>query len=115
MALTLLCSSRAGASCEDGKNTAAKAAAQAAAAGGGSGGGFTMEEDALHTTKSDCSVVVSAELLNVTTILSEDPGGDAAIMIFAGKDATQELNIIHPLYVMPKYAPDAVNMQLILV
>ena len=115
MAFTLLCSSLAGASCEDGMNTAAKAAAQAAAAGGGSGGGYTMEEKAQHTTKSDCWVVVSGEVLNVTKFLSEHPGGELAILTFAGKDATEVFNMIHPPYVIPKYAPDAVIMQLLLV
>ena len=118
-----------------GFNTFVQVPAQAALAHGGFGGGFTMEEVALHTTKSDCSVVVSAELLHVTDFLPEDPGGhpaimkllnvteflpedlggDAALMIFAGKDANEEFHIIHPLYVIPKYAPHSVNMQRILV
>ena len=31
-----------------------------------------------------------------------------AILTFAGKDATAEFDIIHPLDVVDKYAPDAV-------
>merc|ERR1719207_150035 len=73
-----------------------------------SGGGYTMEEVAKHTTKTDCWVVVSGQVLNVTSFLSQHPGGELAILTFAGKDATEEFNMIHPPDVIPKYAPDAV-------
>merc|ERR1719343_264079 len=84
-----------------------KAAAAPAAAGGGGGGGLTMEEVAKHTTKQDCWVVVNGEVLDVTSFLSEHPGGELAILTFAGKDASEEFNMIHPPDVIPKYAPDA--------
>jgi len=96
-----------GGSYEDNMNKTAGAAAQAAATGG-SGGGYTMEEVAKHTTKGDCWVVVAGQVLNVTNFLSEHPGGELAILTFAGKDATEEFNMIHPPDVIPKYAPDAV-------
>merc|ERR1719166_695257 len=76
--------------------------------GGGGDGGITMEEVAKHTSKSDCWVVVAGQVLNVTSFLSEHPGGELAILTFAGKDATEEFNMIHPPDVIPKYAPDAV-------
>jgi len=47
-------------------------------------------------------------VLDVTKFLSEHPGGELAILTFAGKDATEEFNMIHPPDVIPKYAPDAV-------
>merc|ERR1711972_1041577 len=78
------------------------------AAGGGGGGGYTLEEVAKHTSKSDCWVVVNGEVLDVTKFLSEHPGGELAILTFAGKDATEEFNMIHPPDVIPKYAPDAI-------
>merc|ERR1719282_1190232 len=83
-------------------------AAAAPAAGGGGGGGLTMEEVAKHTTKGDCWVVVNGEVLNVTNFRSEHPGGELAILTFAGRDASEEFNMIHPPDVIPKYAPDAV-------
>merc|ERR1719178_449001 len=85
-----------------------KAAPAAAASGGGGGGGYTLEEVAKHTSKSDCWVVVNGEVLNVTNFLSEHPGGELAILTFAGKDASEEFNMIHPPDVIPKYAPDAI-------
>merc|ERR1719398_654647 len=87
---------------------AAKAAAPAAPAAAPAGGGITLEEVAKHTTKDDCWVVVSGQVLNVTSFLPDHPGGELAIMTFAGKDATHEFNMIHPPDVIGKYAPDAV-------
>merc|ERR1719359_1026812 len=75
---------------------------------GSGGGGYTMEEVAKHTTKGDCWVVVNGEVLNVTNFLKDHPGGELAILTFAGKDASEEFNMIHPPDVIPKYAPDAV-------
>ncbi|CAJ1359171.1 unnamed protein product [Effrenium voratum] len=97
----------AGGSYEDKMNTATAGAA-GAPAGGGGGGGYSMEEVAKHTSKSDCWVVVSGQVLDVTSFLSEHPGGELAILTFAGKDATEEFNMIHPPDVIGKYAPDSV-------
>merc|ERR1719428_1220549 len=93
-----------------GATAAAPAAAkkEKKAKSGGGGGGYTMEEVAKHTTKTDCWVVVSGQVLNVTSFLSQHPGGELAILTFAGKDATEEFNMIHPPDVIPKYAPDAI-------
>jgi succinate dehydrogenase hydrophobic anchor subunit len=51
---------------------------------------------------------VNEQVLNVTNFLSDHPGGELAILTFAGKDATEEFNMIHPPDVIPKYAPDAI-------
>merc|ERR1719401_1751422 len=88
--------------------------------GGGGGGGaavvdlppgmsaYTLEEVGKHTTNTDCWVVVNGEVLDVTSFLKEHPGGELAILTFAGRDASEEFNMIHPPDVIPKYAPDAV-------
>merc|ERR1719265_1873500 len=85
---------------------AAKTEKKAKKSGGGAG--YTLEEVAKHTTKSDCWVVVAGQVLNVTNFLPTHPGGELAILTFAGKDATEEFNMIHPPDVIGKYAPDAV-------
>merc|ERR1719413_350061 len=96
------------------KSAGGGAAAPAASAdvekggGGGGGGGITLEEVAKHTTKGDCWVAVNGQVLNVTGFLPNHPGGELAILTFAGKDATEEFNMIHPPDVIPKYAPDAI-------
>ena len=87
----------AGDSYEDKMNGTGGGAVAAAAAGGGGGGGYTMEEVAKHTSKPDCWVVVDGQVLDVTSFLGEHPGGELAILTFAGKDATEEFNMIHPL------------------
>merc|ERR1712146_718587 len=97
-----------------GKGGAAKGGAAAAKApkakkekSAGGDGGYTMADVAKHNTKTDCWVVVNGDVLNVTNFLKDHPGGELAILTFAGKDATEEFNMIHPPDVIPKYAPDA--------
>ena len=36
------------------------------------------------------------EVLDVTKFLPDHPGGELAILTFAGKDATAEFDMIHP-------------------
>merc|ERR1719343_1987389 len=67
-----------------------------------------MEEVAKHNKKGDCWVVLNGKVLDVTNFLGEHPGGELAILTFAGKDATEEFDMIHPPDVIGKYAPDAV-------
>jgi predicted heme/steroid binding protein len=105
-----------GGSYEDNMNKSAAAGGAAVAAAGGGGAaalppgvkGYTLDEVAKHNTKGDCWVVVNGQVLNVTSFLSQHPGGELAILTFAGKDATEEFNMIHPPDVVPKYAPDAI-------
>jgi len=84
------------------------AAAPAKKKKAGGGGGIAMEEVAQHNSKDDCWVVVAGQVLNCTKFLSEHPGGELAILTFAGKDATEEFNMIHPPDVISKYAPDTI-------
>merc|ERR1719198_1362638 len=69
---------------------------------------YTMDDVKQHTGKTDCWVVVGGQVLNVTNFLPNHPGGELAILTFAGKDATEEFNMIHPPDVIGKYAPDAI-------
>jgi len=75
--------------------------------GGGGDGGLTLAEVAKHVTKGDCWVVVNGDVINVGGFLAEHPGGELAILTFAGKDASEEFNMIHPPDVVPKYAASA--------
>ena len=47
-------------------------------------------------------------VLNVSHFLSRQPGGELALLIFAGKDATAEFDRTYPHNVVKKYAPDAI-------
>merc|ERR1719252_431351 len=53
-------------------------------------------------------VELHGRVLDVSKFLKEHPGGVLAIMTFAGKDATEEFDMIHPPDVIEKYAPSAV-------
>merc|ERR550525_2109807 len=86
----------------------ASAAAPVAKKSAPSAGGYTKEEVAKHTTKTDCWVILHDRVLNVTNFLSQHPGGELAILTFAGKDATAEFDMIHPPDVIEKYAPVAI-------
>ena len=69
------------------------AVAGGAPAAGGGAPGIPMTEVAKHSSKTDCWVVVDGQVLDVTSFLSEHPGGELAILTFAGKDATEEFNM----------------------
>ena len=86
----------AGGSYEDKMNSAtvpAAGAGGAAAPAAGGGGGISMADVAKHNSKTDCWVVVDGQVLDVTSFLGDHPGGELAILTFAGKDATEEFNM----------------------
>jgi len=69
---------------------------------------FTKDEVAKHNTASDCWIILNGEVLDVTFFLNEHPGGDKAILGFAGRDASVMFNPIHSPDVISKFAPNAV-------
>jgi len=46
--------------------------------------------------------------LNATSFLPKHPGGKQAILLYSGKDATEEFNMMHKPDVVQKYAPEIV-------
>src|SRR5277367_3183149 len=56
---------------------------------------FSLEDIAKHNTKEDCWVGVNGMALDVTEFLENHPGGPKAILLYAGKDATEEFNMLH--------------------
>ncbi|ORY31015.1 FAD binding domain-domain-containing protein [Naematelia encephala] len=75
---------------------------------GKAGGEFTKEEVAKHNTEKDCWVIIDGEVLDVTNFLNDHPGGAKAILLYAGRDATEEFAMIHPPNAIQKYAADTV-------
>ncbi|KAJ7287750.1 fumarate reductase [Mycena rebaudengoi] len=90
------------------KAEAVKAAPAKEAAPAKKGGEFTAEEVAKHKSKDDVWVIVNDQVLNVTNFLPDHPGGEKAIMLYAGRDATEEFNMLHDPKVIPRYAADSV-------
>jgi len=69
---------------------------------------YTKEEVAKHNKDDDCWVIVNGRVLDVTKFLDDHPGGRKAIMLYAGKDATEEFNMLHEENVVEKYAPQVI-------
>ncbi|KAF9212188.1 hypothetical protein BGZ59_007101 [Podila verticillata] len=69
---------------------------------------ITAAEVAKHDKPDDCWVIVNGQVLDVTKFLPDHPGGKKAILIFAGRDATVEFNMLHKPDVVEKYAPESV-------
>ncbi|KAF5386138.1 hypothetical protein D9615_002340 [Tricholomella constricta] len=87
---------------------AAPASAPAAPAAKAVSASYTMAEVAKHNKKDDVWVVVDGQVLDVTSFLPDHPGGEKAILLYAGRDATEEFNMLHDPKVIPRYAPDSV-------
>jgi cytochrome b involved in lipid metabolism len=69
---------------------------------------YTLADVAKHNKPDDCWVVVNGQVLDVTDFLPDHPGGKKAILIYAGRDATEEFNMMHKPDVVQKYAPSAI-------
>ncbi|KAJ7188556.1 fumarate reductase [Mycena filopes] len=86
-----------------------KEEAKPATASSSSGGKeYTLADVAKHNKKDDVWVIVNGQVLDVTTFLPDHPGGEKAIMLYAGRDATEEFNMLHDPKVVQRYAADSI-------
>ncbi|TFL05560.1 fumarate reductase [Pterulicium gracile] len=90
---------------EEAKKAPAPASTSSSSAGGAKS--ISKEEVAKHNKKDDCWVIVGDDVLDVTEFLPDHPGGEKAIMLYAGRDATEEFDMIHERKVIARYAPKA--------
>eukprot|EP00171_Calliarthron_tuberculosum_P021116 IDg21116t1 len=56
---------------------------------------ISLAEVAKHNSKESAWIVVDGKVYDTTKYLYEHPGGAASILIYAGKDATDDFNSIH--------------------
>lgn len=92
----------------DSKPAATEAKKPEGKAAGGTSKSYSVDEVAKHNKKEDIWVIVNDQVLDVTNFLPDHPGGEKAIILYAGRDATEEFNMLHDPKVIPRYAPDAV-------
>ena len=66
---------------------------------------LSAEEVAKHNTAQDCWVILGGKVYDVTDFLDDHPGGKKAILVYAGRDATEEFEMLHAPNVLKKYLP----------
>ncbi|KAK4126270.1 hypothetical protein N657DRAFT_670344 [Parathielavia appendiculata] len=71
---------------------------------------LTGVEVAKHNRSDDCWVIVHGRAYDVTEFLPEHPGGTKIILKYAGKDATEEFDPIHPPDTLEKYLPKSKHL-----
>ena len=64
---------------------------------------LTGAEVAKHADRKSCWVIVHGKAYDVTEFLPEHPGGPAIILRYAGRDATDEFDPVHPPDTLDKY------------
>lgn len=67
---------------------------------------ITAEEMAKHTSKEDCWVALHGKVFAISPFLDDHPGGAKAILLYGGKDATKEFDMLHKFDIIDKYAMD---------
>ena len=65
-------------------------------------------ELALHNTQLSCWIAISGKVYDLTSFLTEHPGGSSIILQQSGKDATEMFKSHHPLSLLDVLPSDAV-------
>ncbi|KAF8528928.1 FMN-dependent dehydrogenase-domain-containing protein [Hysterangium stoloniferum] len=66
---------------------------------------FTLEQVAKHNSKESCWIIINNQVYDVTDFLPEHPGGSKIILKYAGKDASEAFDPIHPPGVIDAQLP----------
>ncbi|MCO5598753.1 hypothetical protein L7F22_052852 [Adiantum nelumboides] len=69
---------------------------------------ISMEEVAKHASDDDCWVAVNGQVIDATGFLDDHPGGRKAILLYKGRDATEEFNMLHDKSVIAKYYKEGI-------
>lgn len=71
---------------------------------------FTFQEVQQHRSTESCWVVLYGHVYDVTSFLSEHPGGSKIILQLAGTDATEEYDPIHPPGTLEESLPESARL-----
>lgn len=63
------------------------------------------EEVAKHNSRQSCWVVIRGKVYDLTAFLDDHPGGANSILKYAGKDATEEYELLHAPGTLEKTLP----------
>ena len=64
---------------------------------------YTMEEVAKHNTKDDCWIILDERVYDITSFIDRHPGGVGPVVNMAGKDATEQFEMLHNKSVLKRY------------
>ncbi|KAG0742635.1 hypothetical protein G6F62_005507 [Rhizopus arrhizus] len=67
-----------------------------------------LEEVQKHNSKDDIWVIIHGKVYDLTQFLPEHPGGQRIILKYAGKDATDAFDPIHPPDIIQRFLPPEV-------
>lgn len=57
---------------------------------------LSVQEVATHNSRESCWIIIAGQAYDLTDFLDAHPGGSAIILRYAGRDATEEYEPIHP-------------------
>jgi len=61
---------------------------------------YTVEDVAQHRTREDCWMIIKGNVYNITEYFDYHPGGTRALLNFAGKDGTENVQFHSPKMMM---------------
>jgi predicted heme/steroid binding protein len=66
---------------------------------------FTIQDVGKHNTAGDCWIIVHGKVYDVTSFLSEHPGGKKVLVKAAGTDASKQFDQFHNKAILEKWGP----------
>ena len=64
---------------------------------------FTRKEVSTHNTDNDAWIIIRGDVYDVTDFKESHPGGKKVVMRYAGKDATEEFEMLHSKSILKRY------------